>query len=54
MEEVDKGCPVIRMGVSGEWMSFLLVPAYPGSPGPTAIKLLCVYIYCIVCSNLCN
>jgi len=28
----------IRMGVSG-WM-FLLVPAYPGCPGQTAIKWL--------------
>ena len=37
MEEVDKGCPVISMGV------FLLVPAYPGSPGPRAVKRLCVY-----------
>ena len=24
------------------WM-FLLVPAYPGSPGPTAVKPLCVF-----------
>jgi len=39
MEEVDKGCLLIRMGVSG-W--FLLVPAYPGSPGPTAVKWLFV------------
>ena len=30
MEEVDKGWR-IRMGVS--WRMFLLVPAYPGSPG---------------------
>jgi len=29
---------MIRMGVS-EWV-FLLVPAYPGSPGPKAIKRL--------------
>ena len=36
MEEVDKGCPMIRMGV------FLLVPAYPGSPGPKTVKWLCV------------
>ena len=42
MEEVDKGCPMIGMGVSG-WM-FLLVPAYPGSPGQKAIKRLCVYV----------
>ena len=30
------------MGVSG-WV-FLLVPAYPGSPGPRAIKWLCVCV----------
>jgi len=36
------GCPMIRMGVSG-WM-FLLVPAYPGSPGPKAFKWLCVCV----------
>jgi len=40
MEEDDKGCPMIRMGVSG-WV-FLLVPAYPGCPGPKAVKRLCV------------
>jgi len=40
MEEDDKGCPIIRMGVSG-W-AFLLVPAYPGCPGPKAVKRLCV------------
>jgi len=42
MEEVDKGCPMTRMGVSG-WV-FLLVPAYPGSPGSKAIKRLCVCV----------
>jgi len=31
MEEDDKECPMIRLGVSG-WV-FLLVPAYPGCPG---------------------
>jgi len=31
MEEDDKGCPMIRLGVSG-WV-FLPVPAYPGCPG---------------------
>ena len=46
MEEDDKGCPMIRMGVSG-WM-FLLVLAYPGSPGQKAIKWLCVCV-CLVC-----
>jgi len=40
MEEDDKGCPMIRMGVSG-WM-FLLVPAYSRSPGQKAFKRLCV------------
>ena len=42
MEEADKGYPIIRMGVSG-WM-FLLVPACPGSPGPTAVKWLCMCV----------
>jgi len=28
-----------------EWVSFLLVPAYPGSPGPTAIKRLCLLLF---------
>jgi len=31
MEEDDKGCPMIRLGVSG--CVFLLVPAYLGCPG---------------------
>ena len=35
MEEVDTGCSMIRMGVSGGM--FLLVPAYPDSPGPKAV-----------------
>jgi len=38
---------MIRMGVS-VWM-FLLVPAYPGSPGSKAIKRLCV---CVLQENL--
>ena len=42
MEEGDKGCPMIRMGVSG--CMFLLVPAYPGSPGQKAVNRLCVYV----------
>ena len=42
MEEDHKGCPMIRMGVSG-WV-FLLVPAYPGCPGPKAVKRLCVCV----------
>ena len=28
---------------------FLLVPAYPGSPGPTAVKRLCVCACVCVC-----
>ena len=42
MEEVDKGCPMIRMGVSGR--VFLLVPAYLGNPGPKAVKRLRVCV----------
>ena len=50
MEEVDKGCPIIRMGVSGS--VFLLVPAYPGSTGPRAVKqLVCVCVS--VCMRAC-
>jgi len=46
MEEVDKGCLMIKMGVN-EWM-FLLVSAHPDSPGQRAIKQLCV---CVVTYN---
>ena len=35
-------CAMIRMGVTG-WM-FLLVPAYPGSPGQKAVKRMCVCV----------
>ena len=42
MEEVDKGCLMIRMGVSGRM--FLLVPAYPGSPRSKTVKLLCMCV----------
>ena len=42
MEEVDKERLMIRMGVSGRM--FLLVPAYPGSPGQKAVKRLCVRV----------
>ena len=45
MEEDDKGCPMIRMGVSG--LMFLLVPAYPGSPRQKAVKRLCVCVCCV-------
>jgi len=50
MEEDDKGCPMIRMGVSG-WM-FLLVPAYPGSPGQKAVKRLCVCVCVLVVGSM--
>ena len=46
MEEVDKECLMIRMGVSG-WM-FLLVLAYADSPGPTAVKRPCMYVLILV------
>ena len=49
MEEDDKGCPMIRMSVSG-W-KFLLVPAYPGSPGQKAVKRLCVCVCYILTEN---
>ena len=39
---------MIRRGVSG-WM-FLLVPAYPGSPGQRAVKQSCV----CVCRSTCE
>ena len=42
MEEVYKGCLMIRMGVSGRM--FLLVPAHPGSPRQSAIKRLHVCV----------
>jgi len=47
MEEDDKGCPMIRMGVSGR--VFLLVPADPGCPGPKAVKRLSVCVCVCVC-----
>jgi len=40
-----------RRGVSG-WM-FLLVPAYPGSPGQRAVKRSCVCV-CISCYYSCS
>jgi len=43
MEEDDKGCPMIRLGVSGR--VFLLVPAYPGCPGQKPLNgCVCVCI----------
>ena len=47
MEEVDKECPMIRIGVSGG--CFFLVPAYPGSLGQRAVKRLCVCVCVCVC-----
>jgi len=43
MEEDDKGCPMIRLGVSG-WV-FLLVPAYPCCPGQKPLNgCVCVCV----------
>jgi len=43
MKEVDKGCLMIRMGVSGRM--FLLVSAYPGSLGSkTVLTVVCVCV----------
>ena len=42
MEEVDKGCPMIRMGVSG--LVFLLVPATWAVPHQQPLNgCVCVY-----------
>ena len=49
MEEVDKGCPMIRMVCVRE---FLLVLAYPGRPGSTAVKRLRVCMYYILSSRV--
>ena len=32
---------------------FLLVPAYPGCPGPKAVKLVCVCVCMSVCTCAC-
>jgi len=32
---------------------FTLVPAYPGSPGPTAVKRLCACVRACVCVCVC-
>ena len=42
---------MIRMGVSGS--VFLLVPAYPGYPGPKAVKRLCVRACVRACVFVC-
>jgi len=46
MEKGDKGSTLTRMGVSGRM--FLLVPAYPGCPGQTAVKWLLLFLLLIV------
>ena len=51
MEKVDKGRPMIRMGVSGR--VFLLVSAYPGSPIPMAVKWLSVHVFVFIFLTLC-
>ena len=58
MEEGDEWCPMNRMGVSG-WV-FLLVPSYPGCPGPKGVKQLCMwfgvwlnYFQCQMSSSVC-
>jgi len=51
MEEVDKGCPMIRMGVSGS--VFLWVPAYLGSAGPKAVKR-CVCVRACMRACVCS
>ena len=36
-----------------EWVVFLLVPAYPGSRGPTSVKRLCVCVCVRACVRAC-
>ena len=43
MEKGDKGSMLTRIGVRGRM--FLLVPAYPGCPGQTAVKWLLLFRY---------
>ena len=53
MEKGDKGCTLDRMGVSG--LMFLLVPAYPGGPGQTAVKwLLLLLLYSTIIMKVSN
>ena len=47
MEKGDKGSTLTRMGVSG--LMFLLVPAYQGCPGQTAVKWLLLLLLVIFC-----
>ena len=49
MEKGDKGSTLTRMGVSG--CTFLLVPAYPGCPGQTAVKWLLLLFLLLLSSS---
>jgi len=49
MEEVDKGCLMIRIQDGCEWVNVSsgTGPVHPGSPGQRAVKHLCVCV-CVV------
>jgi len=49
MEEVDKGCLMIRIQDGCEWVNVSsgTGPVHPGSPGRRAVKQLCVCV-CVV------
>jgi len=49
MEEVDKGCLMIRIQDGCEWVNVSsgTGPVHPGSPGQRAVKQLCVCV-CVV------
>jgi len=51
MEEVDKGCQMNRMGVSGGM--FLLVLAHLGNTAQRAVKRLCLCVCVHVCACAC-
>ena len=51
MEEVDKGCQMNRMGVSGGM--FLLVLAHLGNTAQRAVKRLCLCVCVCVCACAC-
>jgi len=54
MEEVDKGCLMIRIQDGCEWVNVSsgTGPVHPGSPGQRAVKQLCVCVF--VWSGYCN
>ena len=52
MEKGDKGSTLTRMCVS--WWMFLLVPAYLGCPGQTAVKCCCCCCCCVFNQNWCS